>query len=163
MAKAREAGPVKEEAPPQPKRKKWKIIVLLAGAVVLLAGGSLVGLALWSDPEPTGPGGAEGAATPRFMLSLEPFLVNLADPEARRYLKLKVELQVDTEAGLTDLKKALPVVRDALILLLSSKTYPEVSTMEGKLKLKKDILAQLKTIPGGGQISGVYFTEFVCQ
>jgi len=139
--------------------------LLLAGlGLILLLGGGALYLLLSDDPEEASPArAAEVQPAPGAVLALEPFLVNLADPETRRYLKIKVELEVDQAKSLKELEKSLPRLRDALILLLGSKTYKEVASPEGKLRLKEEMLARLSQIPGGKKIRQVFFTEFVAQ
>ncbi|MFN7904858.1 MAG: flagellar basal body-associated protein FliL [Pseudobdellovibrionaceae bacterium] len=52
-------------------------------------------------------------------------------------------------------------VRDIIIILLSSKTYDEVSNREGKESLRNEIKEQLNSFLTTGEISAVYFTEFI--
>lgn len=149
---------------PAPGKRKTRKILLFGLLALSLAAGGLAYLLLSEDSgsQAAGP----GASTPpaeRFVMPLEPFLVNLADREARRYLKLKVELEVDQEKTAGELKKSLPLIRDALILLFSNKTYADISTAEGKGQLKKEILQRLSALPGGRKVTNVYFTEFVAQ
>jgi flagellar FliL protein len=159
MAREKDLPPeAVEEAPPKPKGKMKKIILLVVLPILLLGGGAFAYLALFDDPAPAKVEHAEKALMP-----LEPFLVNLADKDARRYLKVKIDLEVDNEKAAKELEKSLPRIRDQLIFLLSSKSYPDVATPEGKHQLKKDILAQLHAIPAGKKISAAYFTEFVAQ
>jgi len=153
-----------EAAPPAEKKRKVKKLALLFLLIlILVAGGGLAYLMFADDPGLEG--GPAQAARPhdRAILSLEPFLVNLADREARRYLKVKVELEVDREKSVKELEKSLSPIRDALIMLLSSKAYADICTVEGKRRLKQDILKKLAAIPGGQAVRTVYFTEFVAQ
>ncbi|MDI6852520.1 MAG: flagellar basal body-associated FliL family protein [Deltaproteobacteria bacterium] len=146
------------------KPRKFKKILLLAGLTLFLTvGGGLAYLMLTDDPTETP---AKAAARPyevKAIMPLEPFLVNLADQEIRRYLKIKVELDIDQENAVKELEKFLPPIRDALILLLSSKTFAEIGSVEGKHQLKQDIMRKLAAVPGGEHVKGVYFTEFVAQ
>ena len=154
------------EAASLPRPRRIKRILLLAMLIVLFAAGAgLAYLMFTDDPYPVGPstGTASASYSERAVMPLEPFLVNLADREARRYLKVKVELEVDQEKSVKELEKFLPPIRDALILLLSSKTYTDISSVAGKHQLKQDIMQKLASIPGGAHIKGVYFTEFVAQ
>jgi len=152
------------EAEDKPKRSLKKIIILaLVG--LFLAGGGLAAYILMTD-EPSGGKEAQAshaASKEKVTMALEPFLVNLADKENRRYLKLKVELEVDNEKTAKDLEKSLPRIRDTLILLLSSKTYLDLSTLEGKQQLKQEIKKKVTALPGGKHVSDVFFTEFVSQ
>ena len=127
--------------------------------------GGLVAYILMSDDPPVGKEAQASQTTPKnsVTLPLEPFLVNLADRESRRYLNLKVELEVDSEGIAKELEKSLPRIRDALILLLSSKTYLDLSTYEGKQQLKQEIKKRVTALPGGSKVSEVFFTEFVAQ
>jgi flagellar FliL protein len=153
-------------AAPAPKQGKFKKILVLTLVTVLLGvGGGLAYLLFTDDPAPLG-NPSQAAPAPhseRAIMSLEPFLVNLADRETRRYLKLKVDLEVGQEKSVKELEKSLPPIRDAMILLLSSKAYAEISTVEGKRQLKQDILQKMAAIPGGRQVTNIYFTEFVAQ
>ena len=162
----REPEAAVSEEQPLPAKKKGKKILFLAALVLgLAAGGGLAYLLLSDDPEAPGPAAPAKAAppSPGAVMPLEPFLVNLADQESRRYLKLKVELEVDQEKHVKELEKSVSRMRDALILLLSSKTYTEISTQEGKRRLKEEILQRLAALPGGKKVKGVFFTEFVAQ
>ena len=107
--------------------------------------------------------GESPAHAERHIMTLDPFLVNLADKDSRRYLKVKLDLEVPNEKAAKELEKSLPRLRDATILLLSSKSYADISTSEGKLQLKQQLLQQMTGLPGGKKIHGVFFTEFVAQ
>ena len=160
MAREKELPPAAvEEAPPKPKGKMKKIILLLVVALVLLGGGAFAYFTFIDDQ----PAKKEAPHVEKAIMSLEPFLVNLADKDSRRYLKVKIDLEVDNEKVAKELEKSMPRIRDQLIFLLSSKSYQDISTPEGKLQLKKEIMTGLVALPTGKKISGAYFTEFVAQ
>jgi flagellar protein FliL len=146
---------------PSPPRigKAKKVLLFAVLALVLGVVGGLAYLMFSDDPSPA----AQASQSERAVMPLEPFLVNLADRDSRRYLKVKIELEVDQDKAVKELEKSLPRIRDALILLLSSKTYEEIATMEGKRQLKLDVVAKLAPLPGGSKLKDVYFTEFVAQ
>jgi flagellar FliL protein len=91
------------------------------------------------------------------------FLVNLADPLGRRYLKLGIEVEVRDPAAQEALTKYDAKIKDSLLLLLSSKTMEGLSTMKSKLELKLEIADRLNQILGTGSILRVYITEMVIQ
>jgi flagellar FliL protein len=160
MAREKELPPeTVEEAPPKPKGKLKKIILLLVVAFVLLGGGAFAYFALFDEPPPE----RKAQHVDRAIMSLEPFLVNLADKDARRYLKVKIDLEVDNEKAAKELEKSMPRIRDQLIFLLSSKSYQDISTPEGKHQLKKEIMTRLAALPTGKKIHAAFFTEFVAQ
>jgi flagellar FliL protein len=68
-----------------------------------------------------------------------------------------------SEGTVKELEKSLPRLRDALILLLSSKTYLDLSSFEGKQQLKQDIKKRVSELPVGKKVTDVFFTEFVAQ
>lgn len=148
----------------KPKRSLKKILILAVIGLLLTAGGLVAYIVLVDEP----PAGKEAQAGQGHLktgvhMPLDPFLVNLADRESRRYLKLKVELEVDSEGTVKELEKSIPRIRDSLILLLSSKTYLDLSSFEGKQQLKQEIKKKVTELPGGKKIMDVFFTEFVAQ
>ncbi len=98
-----------------------------------------------------------------FTVTLPIFVVNLADPLGRRYLKLGIDVEVTTEEAVAELSKKEPMVKDTLILLLSSKTFQDLASMENKILLKKEIVDRLNQIMGGSKVLQVYFTDMVIQ
>jgi flagellar FliL protein len=167
MAKEKEKekepeSPSAEEITPKPKRSLKKIIILALAATFLCAGIFIAYIIFFDEPAPSGKD-SEKAQAEKVVMSMEAFLVNLADKETRRYLKVKVELEVENEKAMKELEKSVPRMRDAMILLLSSKTYADISTPEGKVKLKEEIMKRLVALPHGKKVSNAYFTEFVAQ
>ncbi|WP_319763285.1 flagellar basal body-associated protein FliL [Maridesulfovibrio sp.] len=160
-----------------PKKKggilKWIILLLLLGA---LGGGGFFAYQKFfaAQPEDTAddqqqqeqaaegedPGTLPGDG---FTVTLPTFVVNLADPLGRRYLKLGIDVEVVSEEAVAELSKKEPMVKDTLILLLSSKTFQDLSTMESKILLKKEIVDRLNQILGGSKVLQVYFTDMVIQ
>ena len=56
-----------------------------------------------------------------------------------------------------------PLIDDAIIALLSSKTTSDIASPEGKAVLKQEIRESLNNILGGERVVNVYFTQFVIQ
>ncbi|WFS62147.1 flagellar basal body-associated FliL family protein [Pseudodesulfovibrio thermohalotolerans] len=148
---------------------KWIIIVvLLAGLGV---GGYFVYTMYIAAPDENATAQDDASGDPAQpaeqlegqIVALPTFLVNLADPLGRRYLKLGVEVEVrdsDAQAALT---KYEAKIKDTLLLLLSSKTYDGLSTMQAKVELKQEIADRLNQIIGNGGVLRVYITEMVIQ
>ena len=99
---------------------------------------------------------------PSNTVPMTPFVVNLADANVRRYLKLVIE--VEAAPGGADLIEANQAkIRDALLMLLSSKTSQDLNTLEGKILLRKEIVDRLNQTLGQSKVARVYFTDFVIQ
>ena len=62
-----------------------------------------------------------------------------------------------------ELEKRLPQIRDKILMILPTKQYADIATTTGKLALRDEIMASLNTFLKKGQISNIYFTEFVVQ
>jgi flagellar FliL protein len=110
-----------------------------------------------------GHGEAKGGKdkTPSNNVSLPPFVVNLADPNARRYLKIVLDVEMTSTPELLEANQAK--IRDSLLLLLSSKTSQDLSTLEGKILLRKEIVDRINQALGQAKVARVYFTDFVIQ
>lgn len=106
-----------------------------------------------------GHGGKDKA--PSNNVALPPFVVNLADPNARRYLKIVLDVEMTSNPELLEANQAK--IRDSLLMLLSSKTSQDIGTLEGKILLRKEIVDRLNQALGQAKVSRVYFTDFVIQ
>ena len=95
------------------------------------------------------------------LVPLETFLVNLAGSRGRKLAKINMELEVEGERIEEEIDKRKPQIRDIIIILLSSKTYPQVSSKEGKDFLRAEIRDTINAFLTKGKIKSVYFTEFI--
>ena len=151
--------------------KKWIII----GTVVLLLGGG--GYAAWDyllaerllgkdNPKTaeTNVGTAE-VEDKKFgaIYEMDPFIVNLLGREGKRYLKTTIQLEVDNEDIKKELAQRNPQLRDAILLLLTSKAFEDISVPEGKLRLKNELIARINQSLPDAAIRTLYFTDFVVQ
>lgn len=96
------------------------------------------------------------------VLPLPPVTVNLSDPGGRRYLKLGMEVEVNSDVS-AELKANSARIRDAIIMLLAGKSYGDISTPDGKVLLKAEIAARLNQILGAQRVVRVYLTDFVVE
>jgi len=97
------------------------------------------------------------------MFELESFIVNLSGGSGNNYLKIKINLEINKEELKTELEKRLPQFRDAILSLLSSKTYTEVKTLEGKAQIRAEIMTTLNQYLKTGKVTNVYFSDFIVQ
>jgi flagellar FliL protein len=111
-----------------------------------------------------GHGGGESGKPPSTVLALEPFMVNLADEGGKRYLKVTIVIDLREEPRKKSLEERLPIARDSILLLLSSKTVKDVASVEGKLALRDEIRRLVaRTIGAPERQPIVYFTDFFIQ
>ncbi len=97
------------------------------------------------------------------LVPLEPLVVNLGGSGAPRYLKVQVELEVGDVGSKGAVEASVPVVRDALIVLLGSQRLTDLQEFEGKVLLKEEILDRVNGALGEPLIDSVFFTEFIVQ
>ena len=114
------------------------------------------------------------------MLNMSTKIINLVDPGGRRYIRLTIVVEFapddpeyatlpeeEKTAYLTafqeKLNTKLPILDDTVITLLSTKTYEDLYTAEGKEKLRMEIIDILSKKLVDLHIIAVYFTEFVVQ
>ncbi|HEX4925103.1 MAG TPA: flagellar basal body-associated FliL family protein [Bdellovibrionales bacterium] len=95
------------------------------------------------------------------LIPMETFLVNLAGSRGNKVAKINLELEVDGPKVQEEIEKRKPQVRDIIIILLSGKTFEQVSTKEGKDALRDEIRDTVNSFLTKGLIKRVYFTEFI--
>jgi flagellar FliL protein len=95
------------------------------------------------------------------LVPLETFLVNLSGAHGRKLLKINMELEVNNGEVQEEIEKIKPKIRDYIIIIVSSKSFAEVSTKEGKDALREEIKNQINLFLTKGQINKVFFTEFL--
>jgi len=100
------------------------------------------------------------------VVPLEPFVVNLADSDTARYLRVKISLMVDDKSKLKEIEEnqALQLkVRDVILQTLTRKTSQDLMNDDGKKKLRKEIQDQVGPFFKEPKLNDVMFTEFVIQ
>ena len=143
-------------------KKKPPMMIIIAVFVVVLLGAAFFVVQKASTKQK---GHAVKKVEKGPVLSLDEFLVNLADPGSDHFLKVTVGLELDKAKGKTPeaLKEDTPLIRDAVLSSLSSKTRDQIAPEGGREKLKADIKKKVNTALGEDDVQGVYFTNFVTQ
>ncbi len=176
-----------EQLVPQKKKLSIKQILILGGIVlVLIGGGFFTYTKLFAKPSGGKEGTKEGAKESakesaketkpekehkaekveykpgeQFLIPMEPIIVNLTDPG--RFAKITVQLEVGSKTLEPAMKEKMPLLRDAIIMLLTSKSLESISGPDGKFQLKDEMLARLNQALGKELIRNIYFTEFMVQ
>ena len=95
------------------------------------------------------------------VIPLETFVVNLAGSKGRKVLKVNMELEVKGAEVVKEIDNRKAQIRDFIIIILSSKSYEEVSAKDGKEALKTEIKDNINSFLSKGKITNVYFTELI--
>jgi flagellar FliL protein len=152
---------------------KKVIIIIIAIAVVFLAiigGGFFFMWKMMSATLQQNQPATEEAVTAedkaneiKPLYSLDTFIVNLADQGGKRYLRVTMELEISGIEVTEEINRRLPQIRNSILMIIPSKTYEDIGTAKGKAALRDELIAQLNTFLASGQITNIYFTEFVVQ
>ena len=94
---------------------------------------------------------------------MDTFIVNLSDPKGKRYLRITMDLEMSKEKLREEIEMRAPQIRNAILMILPTWTVEGVQSIEGKLALRDEIMAEVNNILSKGSITNLYFTEFVVQ
>ena len=97
------------------------------------------------------------------MFHLDPFIVNLAKSGGNRFLKVTVSLEMSSPDVRFELKKNIKKITDSILLLLSTKVFKDIYSVQGKFTLKSEITTRTNQFLTKGVVKGAYFTEFIIQ
>ena len=114
------------------------------------------------------------------MLNMSTKIINLLDPGGHKYIRVTIVVEFapdnpeyealpeeEKTAYLTSFQEKLngrlPIMDDTVITLLSTKTYEDLYTAEGKEKLRLELMDTLSQKLPDLHIISIYFTEFVVQ
>lgn len=166
----------------QPKKKGGliKIIIIAVVALILVVGGVFAFLTFFGGSSST----EEAAATEEVVedpLAVEPaqktnseagimydlpaLIVNLTDPSGAKYLRVSITVEIPpkNEKLMAEIEQKLPKIKDAIIMILTSKTAEEVFTSQGKTSLKREVERRINSLLANGRIMDVFITDFVVQ
>ncbi|MGE0311011.1 MAG: flagellar basal body-associated protein FliL [Lautropia sp.] len=124
-----------------PKKGKSKLMVIIVAAVLLLGG---AGAGAWWFLRPKHAPEEEAVHAPkpaaeRVFTTLEPFTVNLADDGGDRMAQVAVVVELESKAIEDRLTKNMPIVRNGVLMLISSLESKEILTVAGKERLAERI------------------------
>lgn len=155
------------ETPKAPSR-----LPMIVGMVVAFAIGAGAGFgaatALAATPEEaTAAAPAEGDAAPsepvtRAVHSLGKFTINLRGNGGSRLLRVEVAVEV-ASTDLPVVEEGTALLRDAVITLASDYSFADIEGLDGKTRLRDELLTRVNALLPEAHVDRVYFTEFVVQ
>lgn len=154
----------KEQAKGGGKKKLFLFLILGVVIIAVAAGGMFILL---------GKKGEEGKDTktnkkahnPKnaLFIDFDPIIVNLLDPTGKRYLQVKLSLEVADKKIEEEVKKREPVIKDVILQVLSGKTVEEVVVPEAKEKIKQELLKRINETLGEELITNIYITQYIVE
>lgn len=188
MAKKPTPAPAEKKDPESKKGLNIKLILLIVGAVLVLAvGGGAAYYFLVMAPaahtenseglETTDEHAAENAhavttdhpieQVPVIYHAFKPLTVNITAPGPVRFLRINIAVVTRTAAVVAALEKHLPRIQNDLITRLSGQNYTIVNSQEGKDALREDLKKMLNEILTKSRepadIQNILFTDLVMQ
>jgi len=151
-----------------------KSMILIVGIFLVVVGAFGAGFfILWSKMSEAIQQSAQAASPPEAveqkaatlgpMIPLGSLTVNLADEGGKRYLRVAIELEIESEKLTEEINKRLPQVKDTILTILPTKRFEEIHSAEGKQQLRDGIMGRLNPTLASAKITNIYFTEFVVQ
>ncbi len=148
------------------------IIAVIAGIFMAAMGGGFY--MLWSkisameekaqaENEEGEDADGEADAGPRPIYKLTTMIVNLSDEGGRRYLRATIDLEIRKIEDETRIEERVAQIKDAVLQIMSTRTFAGINSVEGKVALKNEILAKLNEILKEEVVTNIYFSEFVVQ
>lgn len=166
-------------------------IVILMVVIALLVSASIIGTLYFTgnlgggaqEADAADAEDSEAAKKPAIYVDMDPaFIVNFPDNAVAEYLQ--IEMQVLTrDPGVAEAVTAhMPVIRNDIVLLLSSQQYSELKSRAGKQQLQQAVLEKIREIVATAMrekmqveegeevdaasipnVENVYFTSFIMQ
>ncbi len=154
-----------------------KLILIVVGVLALAGGGYFAYTNFFQEQaveesaeeggegEQTGEGEENGESPPEVgvMFTMDPFVVNLAGSKGKRFLKVTTALELSSPEVNPEFEENLQKITDSILVLLSSKSFEDVYSVQGKFKLKDEITTRVNRFLVVGHVKDAYFTEFIVQ
>jgi flagellar FliL protein len=155
----------------KPKSKKTLFIII--GLVVIIAGAVGGYLYMQSSAEARKIQEAEAKRpenilkkqlmerkenAPPIHIPLEEMIVNLPGRGGEHYLQTKIVLRTNDSATEGKIKNFMPVIRDKIITVLSSRQMQELATVEGKVMMAREIALVINSIIAP-QLTAIYILQ----
>ncbi|AFU97694.1 flagellar basal body-associated FliL family protein [Simiduia agarivorans] len=168
---AEEETPVEESS--GGKKKLILLVVIGLLLVGISVGGTLFALKMMGgESAPSADGETEEAAPevklPAVYFPLKPpILANFNVKGRQRFLQADITLKLREPDAVAAVELHMPMIRNALVMIISGQIYEELQTPEGRELLRQQALAEIQSILeteiGKPGVEQVLFTNFVMQ
>lgn len=146
-------------------RKKWGKRLMAAAFFVPLAAG--MGWFVHHRSTSGKKGTVKAETTVKSVMHLDPFVVNLADREEDRFLRVGIELglerELDERGHPAQAAMSLARTRDTILSILTACDAETLVSPQGKAILKEQLAKALRERAPELGVREVYFTEFLVQ
>lgn len=156
-----------ESAAPAPAKKKRGLPIFLVVLLLLAAGGGAAYKFLILDAVPAEEG-EPAPAEPVYVKLSKPFVVNLADADAQRFLQVEVNLMTRNAEVPLLIEAHAPAIEHVVVLILSENSFADLRAPMGKQKALEALRTAINEIlferaQLESAVEEVYFPSFVMQ
>lgn len=109
------------------------------GLVMALAGSAFMPLLAWANSG----GGDSFKEGVNYIAIKPPLVVNYGGPGRVKYIKAELSLRTEDAHSAQEVTHHMPLIRDTLIMLISSVTDEQMASGEGKEKMRVEALAKI--------------------
>jgi len=146
-------------------RAKWRWGAV--AAVLFLPVAGCTARFLFHHPAPKVRGKAKEEPKVTALMHLDPFVVNLADTDSDRFLRVGMDLglerELDERTHPAQAAMSLARTRDTILTILTACDAQSLMAPAGKLNLKIQLTKALREHDPELGVREVYFTEFLVQ
>ena len=158
------------------KGGKGKLILIIVLAILVVSG-ITVGTLFFTGVLGSGKSSKDDAGDehaeevvlgPVTYFELKPeFVVNFEGEQKANYLQVDIQLMTRNAAAINVFEEHAPLIRNNILLILSGQKYDELRSLEGKEKMRAEVLAGVQQIVeeelGSPAVEAVFFTSFIMQ
>lgn len=144
-----------EGAKPKKKKRKWIIIFILI--LIVSAGGAYAYF--------MGLGGDSDVVQMKDIKQypMDSFTANLADAGQARYIRTSITLEYTDNKIVDEIGIKKHRLNDIIITTLREKSAKDLDSPEKTQELKNELLEKINAELDKGELSGLYFNEFIIQ
>ena len=109
-----------------------------------------------------------GPKGPFYVPLQPPFVLNYGGQGRLKYLRTEISVRVDSIHVANSIRHHLPYIRNNLVLLFSRQSEETVNSLDGRERLRKQALEEIKSILRAEEktkkgVEDLFFTNFVVQ
>ena len=145
------------------KKGMIKMLIIILPVVLVLGIGGFFAYNMFFKKAPVEVE-KEKPMEPPQIIGLSPFVVNLSDEgDYPRYLKVEFGIELRPGSNPEEVDERMPEIRDVIIVLLSSKRSKDINSIEGKDRLRDEIITRINGRLRNATVSRIFFKEFIIQ
>lgn len=146
----------KQERQQRSTLRQSKFFIIIIGVIIVSVTAGALLFMWWNSWVP---GKAQNKA---ILYELGEFTTNLAPDSNKRFVQVKIVLELEQAAWEKEVTKKAPILHDCVLAFFNGKNS-EALKAENRDQLKKELITQMNNCLQDGKISNIYFSILVMQ